>query len=496
MVVRGGLKRLPRVVSTLASLTPMLRLRGHRSLLWTFICVSVIFVAVHAVAQRGAAGAPPPYTPFVWDEDWSYLSEPTLRQDWSDNIRYVQLGDNAANYVSFGGQIRERGEYTDYPAWGAQPADNGYLQQRYILNADLHVGDLFRMFVQLSSGIEDGRDGGPRPGIDEDKADFNQTFIDVKPWHDGESSFNIRVGRQLVALGSTRLVAIGAGLNVQQPFDGFRLTLKTRAWTLEGLALRPTLIKTGVFDNEPNPAEEFWGIYATHKFPWLPHAIIDVYYLGIDHKSVIFFQGTGREQRESIGARIYARTPTWYYDYEYTQQFGWFGAGTISAWGLGTNSGYRFPQVRWTPRIELDAGVTSGDHNLHDNRLGTFNPLFPNGSYLSQSLLIGPYNVIIARPKLELDLTKSVSFQPNLEFLWRQSTFDGIYNIAGFPTHPGTASSARYVGGQIQAEIDWTANRHLSAALVYEHFFPGEFLKQTPPNKSVNFISPQLTYTF
>jgi hypothetical protein len=30
----------------------------------------------------------------------------------------------------------------------------------------------------------------------------------------------------------------------------------------------------------------------------------------------------------------------------------------------------------------------------------------------------------------------------------------------------------------------------------YEHFFPGEFLKQTPSNREVNFIAPQITYNF
>jgi hypothetical protein len=204
----------------------------------------------------------------------------------------------------------------------------------------------------------------------------------------------------------------------------------------------------------------------------------------------------GREQRQSIGTRLFANTKTWFYDAEYTGQFGRFGSGNIRAWAAGYHVGYQFAQISWKPRAEIDGGVTSGDHNLHDNTLGTFNPLFPNGSYLSESLLIGPYNLVIVRPKLEFQPIRRLTVKPNLEFMWRQSTEDGVYNIAGFLTHPGNMSDARYVGSQIQMGADYAFDRHLTGALVYEHFFPGKFLEQTPPNRPVNFVSVQLTHNF
>jgi hypothetical protein len=119
----------------------------------------------------------------------------------------------------------------------------------------------FRTFLQLDSGLNNGRDGGPHPGIDEDTLDINQGFADITTPKSSDHSFTVRAGRQLISLGSTRLIATGTGLNVEQPFDGFRLIFRAGQWSADGLAVRPTAVKTGIFDNEPNPDEELWGLY-------------------------------------------------------------------------------------------------------------------------------------------------------------------------------------------------------------------------------------------
>ncbi len=455
----------------------------------------LLFSAVRGLAAQ--AVAPPPYTPLVWDMDWTCLvsAAATYRAgtDYTDRFHYIPLGEHS--FLSLGGQVRERGEYQDHPAFGAQPPDNGYFLQRYLLSADLHIGQRLRSFIQLNSGLVDGRNGGPRPGIDKDTFDVNQGFIDLQPWKSAAHNLTVRAGRQLISLGSTRLIATGAGLNVEQPFDGFRLTLHYGPWTADGLAVRPTEIKTGAFDNEPNPAEELWGLYTTRALPTL-HTNLDLYYLGYDHKSVHYAQGTGREQRETIGTRVWSHTSTWDYDFEYTAQFGRFHSGNIMAWGTGYHLGYTFTQARFAPRPELDGGVLSGDHNPHDNTLATFNPLFPNGNYLSQSILLGPFNLIIVRPTYKTTLTRKASSNTNVEFLWRQATQDGVYNIVGILTHPPNNSNARFIGTQIQQEFDYNFTRHLTGSFAYEHFYAGAFLKQSPPGRSLNFVSPQLTYNF
>jgi hypothetical protein len=51
----------------------------------------------------------------------------------------------------------------------------------------------------------------------------------------------------------------------------------------------------------------------------------------------------------------------------------------------------------WTPRLGLSIDVASGDRNPHDDKLETFNPLFPNGHYLAD--YTGYPNLIHVKPR-------------------------------------------------------------------------------------------------
>ena len=48
------------------------------------------------------------------------------------------------------------------------------------------------------------------------------------------------------------------------------------------------LDNSGFFDDPPNHATSFWAAYAVHPFPFLPRGNIDLYYMGLDNKSVPF----------------------------------------------------------------------------------------------------------------------------------------------------------------------------------------------------------------
>lgn len=325
--------------------------------LLVFLCA--LSIVLSGRAQQPATRALPPYTPLVYDADWSALRDPALRVDWTDRLHYVPLGVSGRSFLSVSGQVRERGEHQDYPAFGAQPPDNGYLLQRYLLGADLHLNTRVRFFLQLDSGWIEGRDGGPRPGIDRDRFDINQGFVEFTPWRRAETAnVMVRTGRQLVSLGSTRLVATGAGLNVEQPFDGARVTFHVRGWTADGLALRPTLVSTGSFDNQPNSAEELWGLYTSHPLQML-RTNVDLYYLGFGHRQARYVAGSGREQRETVGVRVWQRRPLWDYDFEYTNQFGRFGPGDIRAWAFGYHGGYTLVHARLLPIRRWTVGFSA-----------------------------------------------------------------------------------------------------------------------------------------
>ena len=106
----------------------------------------------------------------TYDEDVRYLASAECRSGFLDSLQFIPLSAEDENrYLSFGFWIRERGEYVSNPNWSDAPRGNVYLMQRYFLHADLHLGERFRLFGELASSLLNERNGGPRPGLDEEK---------------------------------------------------------------------------------------------------------------------------------------------------------------------------------------------------------------------------------------------------------------------------------------------------------------------------------------
>ena len=108
-----------------------------------------------------------------------------------------------------------------------------------MVDFDVHYGKHVRTFVELKSGLNSFRIGGPRP-IDEKKLDFQAAFLELGTTA-GKNSANLLVGRQELEYGSGRLIDVREGPNVRLSFDGFRLKAKLHFWQIDGLAVRPTL---------------------------------------------------------------------------------------------------------------------------------------------------------------------------------------------------------------------------------------------------------------
>jgi hypothetical protein len=434
------------------------------------------------------------------DEDYRYLSNPACRHDYWDRLKYVQLGSNKDMFLTFGGEIREWYEGFRDANWGASPQDaNGYLLQRLSIYADIHAASRIRFFVQLTSDIEAGRNGGPRPAIDESKLLFEEAFADITLSRAHSHTLVLRLGRQEFELGVGRLVDVRDGANVRQAFDGASLQWKTSSWNIDGFALKPVLNGTGVFDAPPDRGSTFWGVYAVHPMPKIKGANIDLYYLGIDRQNATFDIGSGHELRHTVGGRFWGGRGGWSYDSEAAFQWGDFGAKNIRAWGTGHDTSYTFRSVCLRPKLGATAFVGSGNHGNSTSDLGTLNPLFPTDFYFSQAGInpSGPSNLMAIRPYIGLQLTRSLALVADDNVFWRTSLQDGIYSLGGSLLVSGRDNSKRYVGNQPSVGVYWNASAHLSVSAAYAHYFAGSFLtKAFPPGRDMDYAAVWTTYKF
>ncbi|MDR3457523.1 MAG: alginate export family protein [Verrucomicrobiae bacterium] len=460
------------------------------------VSILVLAGAFQSHAADPVVVSPPGFKQLRYDENYAYLKDPSRHADYLDAIKFIPLNPEGDWYLTLGGEIRERYEYYNNSLWGKGPQDeNGYLLQRYMVHADAHFGDYFRIFVQFKSGLEDGRNGGPRP-TDEDEFDLHQAFLDIRLPLSGADSLTFRAGRQELGYGSSRLVSYRESPNVRLAFDGVKAIYKGAGWQVDVFAVKPVRTTSGVFDDDSDPNQTFWGVYATTPVSWLPGGNVDLYYFGLDRKDAHFDQGTNHEMRHSLGSRLWGGKSGWDYNLESVYQFGSFGNGDIQAWTAAAEAGFTFVSASFTPRLGLKVGVTSGDDNPNNPKLETFNPLFPRGAYFGEPALIGPANHFDVHPQLDLALLKNLNLTVDWDCFWRENIHDGIYGPAVNLLQSGKNSAARYVGNQAEAMLEWHFGRHITLAADYAHFFAGEFLKQTTPGKDVDYFSTWVTFRF
>lgn len=452
-----------------------------------------LLIASAALAQ---AVDGPKYQPFRYDENWSFLADASNRSDWLDPLKYISL-DRPGWYLSLGGEIRERYELLDQPGFGLGPKDkNGYFLQRYLLSSDFHLGSTVRVFTDFQSGLESGRNGGPRP-TDVDRLDIHQAFIDWKLASSESREVSLRIGRQELGFGSGRLISPAEGLNLRRSLDGSRLTVKIGKFVWNATALRLVRSSAGVFDDVPDHHQSFWGTGFTAPHPIWEGANVSLYYLGHDRKDSVFEKGSGRTIRHTIGSRSWKNSGPWDFNYEGIVQWGSFHGLPIRAWALSEDTGYTLARRRFRPRFGVRADAASGDGGQSSHALGSFDPLLPAAPvYSGPSGLLGPTNLIDVTPSVRLQLAKPLSLTLESSSFWRESIHDGIYSPFVTPIRRGELSPARYVATAPSATISLQATQHLFYSVIYTRFLKGAFFHDAPPSRDVNYVATWISYRF
>ncbi|MFC0686720.1 alginate export family protein [Novosphingobium clariflavum] len=417
-----------------------------------------------------------------YDEDWSDLADTEKRaHHWTGQFKYIPISDDV--WLSTGIELRVRSENLENNLWGsAQALNDSYVWFRALPYADLHAGKL-RAFVQPIASTS--ASVAPAPGaVDGTGADLLQGFVeaDLGP-------VTLRGGRQMLSLGTERLIGTRYGPNVPLAFDGLRANVKLGAATVSLLAVKPVQARKGDFNDRTSPDKSLWGAYAA-----LP--TLDLYYLGYRNDAAHWGTRSGTETRHSLGARWHGKQDDWHWNVEGVYQSGRFAGGPISAWTLGTELGHAFPDAPLAPDLTVRVNVVSGDAKRNDNRLGTFNALFPKGKYFGELSPVGPYNIVNAYSSLGLQLAPDVSASLAAMAYWRYSRADGIYDIPGNLIRDAGDSRARFVGKEVEATLAWQASAELELSASLSAFAPGAFIRETGSAKTIHMLGLESNFRF
>lgn len=448
----------------------------------SFLVLLAVVVAFPAQAQSSEAWQSPTLTNTRYDEDWSQLADPAHRTGrWTEDLKYIPFNADGTVWMGSGIELRARTESFTNNLWGdAAAPDDAYLWLRAAPYVDLHAGPV-RAFVQPIAAYVVGVAPSAGP-IDQTRKDLLQGFVEL-----AAGSVTLRGGRQMLLVGTERLVGTRYGPNVPLAFDGVRADIRSGKTVVSLFAAKPVQPLGGNFDDRSSPTKALWGAHAA-----LPR--LDLYYLGYRNRTANFSEATGREERHSFGLRSHGVSGDWRWNVEGVVQFGTFAGQRIRAWTLGSEVSRGFPQTPLKPRATLRFNVISGDGDPHDGKLGTFNALFPKGKYFGELSPIGPTNIVNVHPGVTIALAKNVSLGLAGMAYWRFSIADGIYDIPGNLILGTAGSGARFIGKEAEATLSWQATPELELSTSFSAFSAGRFLRETSPAKTIMMIGAEANF--
>lgn len=424
-----------------------------------------------------SASTPPAVERLRQDENWAAWCRDAANSEYS----YKCLAPVKDSLLSFGGEARWRYAVKTGANWQdtSDSSDDAFFQ-RYVLFADWRLNPSVRVFTQLSSALSSGLEQGPSL-VDENRLSFQQAFFQFS----ADERWQVTVGRQELALGSGRVIDAREGPNVRRRFDMLQVMSQQDTWQVRAFAGRPWKTALGSFDDRVDKNQAVWGIYAVNdELAWRG---VDVYYLGYSNKEARFFQGAGEELRHTLGSRLWGTYGSWTFNWEVAYQFGRFSEQDIQAWTIASDTRFALNELLLSS-IGVSANIASGDRNQDDNKLGTFNPLFPRGNYFSELALLGPNNFYNIQPYVIFQPHSRVEVFAAVNFYWRLSTDDGVYGPSGNALRVDNASDRRYVATEYSLRTTVRLTQATSVTLAYARSEPAALVKQTGNRGATDYV--------
>jgi len=454
----------------------------------------------------------PKYLLLRYNEDYSYLDGPegSYRKDLFDLIKNIHLADDWR--LNLGGEVRLRMESETNRSFGArEPTTDTFLLHRYLIHADLKYRKLFRIYAEGIDAELTGRELPQIPG-QENVADINQLFGDLRLLGE-DAPLTLRIGRMEMLYGKERLIGKLDWMNQTRRFDGAKLLYQSPKFDIDFFWTKPVAFAYDPLSNPYDPTiwdglnvrpdhprweQQFYGTYATYR--GIPDHVIDAYFIGANDDGMLNNANGQRGDLSlyTIGGRFGGATGNFDYDAEVAGQWGKWAHDDVKAWMVGSDAGYTFKDVPWTPRIGTGFDYATGDQNPRDNTHGTFNQLYPLGhAFLGYIDLVARQNIIAPNLNLSFQPLKNVTARLFWYHFWLDSNLDALYNASGQPIRRNASgSSGNDVGDEFDVTITWQVDVHSSFLIGYSYFWPSSFIETSGPSEDADLFYLQYQFRF
>ncbi len=392
------------------------------------------------------------------------------------------------------------------------PGRSKYELWRWRNRLDFRAGQRFRLFVELLDASQFGEELPPT-GIDVNRWNLQNYFVDVALLERNGRPITLRVGRQELDYGSTLQVSSLDWANTRRNFEGFRIISPGDVLDIDAFVTRPVNTATYLnpaavgepplarYDNardEPDDTRWFSGIYLTYK--GIENNLFDLYWYWLETDNefdAAWGAGSVGGDRHTLGLR-----------WRTTQQLLDENGAAWSIWKLEVEGGFQFgkdnrtladitarrdvwagfftttatvtlPQAFWSPTVKFLYYWASGDDDPNDNHDGTFSSLFPFGHFYWGIIdNVTGQNLQDISLQFALKPLEKLTLATQLHWFDLDSRWDYLYNVAGVPL--GTPNGTAEIGEELDLIATYPIHENLVVQLGYSWFWYGSYVESQP----------------
>jgi hypothetical protein len=411
----------------------------------------------------------------------------------------AQLNRRLPHWLQFDAEYRARLE--DGTTLGKTFTASG--QDTYFLNR-IRVGVTIRpaswlKFYAQAQDVRSFDKNPPRSFAFYDLYDLRQGYMEIGDTEKGTVA--LRAGRQVFNWGEGRLVGESAWLFGSRTFDAVRFTLRHGGYRVDAFAASVVQIlpvTTSGF-SKPRTGNDIHGLYGGIE-KLIPQAVIEPYVFwrigslvaGEDKK-------LGDLNFHAYGVRWVGKLPLGFdYSTEVAIERGKVADSVFSAWGGHWVVGHTWMRPM-KPRFFVEYDYATGDHDPKDNRVQTFDTMYPSVHLKwGETDQVGWRNIHDVRGSLELVPGKNWTVSTNYHSYWLADTHDALYSGGGSVeiARVAAGTAGRWVGQELDAQAAHKFVSGLELGVGCGHIFPGTFIRHASGGHGYSYPYVMMTYTF
>lgn len=457
-------------------------------------------------APRSATPATPsPFSPQLFDNNFRYKQNPDHVYVPGEELKDMPLGTLTGlpmlceTSLSTGGELRFRyiDEINRLRPGG--PGHASYDQWRWRHYVDVQHAEIFRGYVELIDASTNHCEL-PLVGIDKNRWDLLNAFVDLHaPWY-VEHPITLRFGRQELVYGVQRLISSLDWGNTRRNFEGFKLFTRQETWDLDAWLVNPVDTATpgaGSLAENDNSFDQrnedflFAGSYGTYR-GFKDHTI-DLYFLYSNINLPV--AGLPYGDRYTLGTRWLGTLlktnygGLWQAEVEGGYQFGndrssfydpTSPRASVQAGFVVVGLGHTWTEWRWKPSLWCYWDWASGDRSPTDGENNTFYQYYGLvHAYLGLIDNLARQNLSDINTKFTIKPHDKLQIQVQNHWYQLATGDDVLYNVAGVPV--GTPGNGTDVGNEMNIVATYNFSPNWSCELGYFWFWYGSYVAAVAP---------------